>query len=392
MFAVFRTARKALRWLLLPVLAVLLAACDTALGPITGGPSIDTSEPVTVALLVPSGSGSSGDELLAKSLENAARLAMRDLSGVTIDLRVYSTAGNAGQAASQASQAVNDGAQIILGPVYAEAANAAGRAVAGSGVNVLSFSNNSAIAGGNVFVLGQTFSNTANRLVGYAGTQGRNNIVIVHSQDPAGEQGRQAIASAISQNGASLAGTVSYALSQEDVIAAVPNVKSTVDATGANAIFLTSPSASALPLFAQLLPEAGVSPGVTQYIGLTRWDIPPQTVSLPGVQGGWFAVPDPAAAGAFSAQYQGAYGSAPHPIAGLGFDGIAAIGALVSQGRSNALSAGSLTQGAGFRGASGVFRLRPDGSNERGLAVATISNNQVRIISPAPQGFGGALF
>jgi hypothetical protein len=134
-----------------------------------------------------------------------------------------------------------------------------------------------------------------------------------------------------------------------------------------------------------LLPEAGISPEVTQYIGLTRWDIPPQTLSLPGVQGGWFAVPDPAAAGSFSSQYQTAYGSAPHPIAGLAFDGIAAVGALVSQGKSNALTAGALTQGAGYRGASGVFRLRSDGSNERGLAVATIRNNQVLIVSPAPQ-------
>ncbi|XDA98408.1 penicillin-binding protein activator [Sulfitobacter sp. LCG007] len=392
MFAAFRTARKALIWLLLPIVALILAACDTVTGPIGGGPSVDASEPVQVALLVPRGSGSSGDEFLAQSLENAARLAMRDLSGVTIDLRVYPTGGNAGQAASQAALAVNEGAKIILGPVYAEAANAAGSAVAGAGVSVLSFSNNSAIAGGNVFVLGQTFGNTADRLVGYAHSQGRDNIVIVHSTDTAGQQGRSAIASAISRNGATLAGSVSYALSQEEVIAAVPTVKSTVESSGANAIFLTSPSASALPLFAQLLPEAGLAPGATQYIGLTRWDIPPQTLSLPGVQGGWFAVPDAAAAGAFSAKYQAAYGSAPHPIAGLGFDGIAAVGALISQGKSNALSPAALTQGAGFRGASGVFRLRSDGSNERGLAVATVRDNKVIILSPAPQGFGGALF
>lgn len=103
-------------------------------------------------------------------------------------------------------------------------------------------------------------------------------------------------------------------------------------------------------------------------------------------------MPDPASAGAFSAKYQAAYGSAPHPIAGLAFDGIAAIGALASQGKSNALSAAALTQGAGFRGASGVFRLQSNGSNERGLAVATIRDNQVLVVSPAPQGFGGALF
>ncbi|HBB85692.1 MAG TPA: penicillin-binding protein activator, partial [Sulfitobacter sp.] len=158
MIACFRAFRKKMHLLLLPLFAVILAACQPVAmsGANSGGPKIDTSAPVPVALLVPRG-GSASDELLATNLENAARLAMRDLDGVEIDLRVYGTAGNASKAAAVASQAVNEGAKIILGPVYGEAANAAGVAVASSGVNVISFSNNPTIAGGNVFVLGPTF-------------------------------------------------------------------------------------------------------------------------------------------------------------------------------------------------------------------------------------------
>ena len=87
--------------------------------------------------------GSASDELLAKNLENAARLAMRDLGGVEIDLRVYGTAGNASKAAAAASQAVNEGAKIILGPVYGEAANAAGVAAAQSSSSPQSSSSSS---------------------------------------------------------------------------------------------------------------------------------------------------------------------------------------------------------------------------------------------------------
>lgn len=394
MIAFFQASRKKLRLLMLPLFAIFLAACDPiALGGIanTGGPRIDASAPVPVALLVPRG-GSASDNLLAENLENAARLAMRDLDGVKIDLRVYDTAGQSGIAASAAAQAVSEGAKIIIGPVYGEAANAAGVAVASQGVNVLSFSNNPTIAGGNVFILGPTFENTANRLVGYAKRSGKDRIVVLHAEDVAGELGRDAIQRAISANGATLSGTVGYALSQESVIAAVPRVKAAVDSSGANALFLTTSSASALPLFAQLLPEAGLPVATTQYIGLTRWDIPPQTLALPGVQGGWFALPDRGASGAFSQRYSAAYGGAPHPLAGLAFDGIAAVGALVKSGKSNALTGAALTQGAGFRGASGIFRLRNDGTNERGLAIATIRNNGVVVIEGAPQGFGGAGF
>ncbi len=394
MIAFFDAGRKKLRLLLLAVFAMTLAACDpAALGGAgtAGGPKVDTSAPVPVALLVPRG-GSSADNLLAQNLENAARLAIQNLDGVEIDLRVYGTAGTAGNASSAAAQAVNDGAKIILGPVYGEAANAAGVTAAAKGVNVLSFSNNPTIAGGNVFVLGPTFNNTANRLVGYAKRNGKNRIVILHGQDVAGQLGRNAIQQAISANGATLAGTVDYALSQESVVAAVPRVRAAIDSSGADALFLTTSSASALPLFAQLLPEAGIQTTVTQYIGLTRWDIPPQTLSLSGVQGGWFTLPDPGASSAFTQRYSAAYGAAPHPLAGLAFDGIAAVGALVKSGKSNALTGAALTQSAGFQGATGIFRLRGDGTNERGLAVATIRNQGVVILEAAPRGFGGAGF
>lgn len=389
MFAVFRKARKAASISAFLIGAAVLSACDTGtIG--TGGPSINTGAPVPVALLVPLGSAQSGDAVLAQSLENAARLAISDLGGVQIDLRVYDTAGDASTAAAVAGQAVDEGAKIILGPVYAGAANAAGLAVLNRKINVLSFSNNTNIAGGNVFVLGPTFDNTANRLANFAARQGKANIVAVHSGDEAGQLGLAAIRQAVGSSKASLAGTVGYERSQQGVIDAVPQVRATIEGTGADAIFLTSTTAGALPLFTQLLPEAGISPATTQFIGLTRWDIPAQTLELPGVQGGWFALPDPVRSEQFRSRYATAYGGAPHPIGGLAYDGIAAIGALVGAGKSDALTGAALTQGAGFQGVSGIFRLRSDGTNERGLAVATIQNKQVVVIDPAPTSFSGA--
>ena len=142
MFAVFKNSCK--RVLTLPLVLLGLAACEPIPQSSLGTP---TGEPVPVALLVPGGSGQGTDELLAQSLENAARLAMRDLNGVAVDLRVYRTAGDAALAGALAEKAVDEGADIIIGPVYAASANAVGKAVAGRGVNVLSFSNNAAIAG-----------------------------------------------------------------------------------------------------------------------------------------------------------------------------------------------------------------------------------------------------
>ncbi len=368
------------------VAVFLVASCIHV--PISGL-SIDPGEPVPVALLVPGGSGESGDEVLARSLENAARMAIADLGDqANIDLRVYQTRGNPEMAAFQAVTAVNEGALIILGPVFAQSANAAGAVVRERQVNVLSFSNNTDVAGGNVFVLGSTFQNTADRLAAYATAQGHGRIVLAHAETTVGQIGADAITNAVARSGAQLVAINSYPLSQEDVIASVEVIRDTINATGAGALFLTSDTFGELPLLAQLLPEAGVDTQATRFIGLTRWDIPSSTLALPGLQGGWFALPDPHLTAAFEDRYTAVYSSGPHPIAGLAYDGIAAIGALVAVGKRDALTAAALTQNQGFAGVNGVFRFLADGTNERALAIAEIRDNQVVVIDPAPRNFG----
>ena len=387
MLSVIRLARKSLGRLGLVVVAALLAGCVTATGP---GPSRGDGGAVQVALLIPSGSGQAQDELFGQSLENAARLAMADLSGVEIDLRVYRSAGDAALASALARQAADEGAQVILGPFYSEEANAAGAAVAASGVNVLAFSNNTAIAGGNVFVLGQTFDNTAQRLAQYAVRGGKSNILIVHDLNVQGEVGRAAIERGIAASGGRVAGVASYEFSQNGIVQAARGIVETARSSGANALFLTADTAGALPLLSQLLVDNGIDRTSTQFIGLTRWDVPASTLALPGVQDGWFALPDPGLQAQFQGRYQAAYGTPPVAVAGLAYDGIAAIGALARGAAGAPITREALTQPAGFAGVSGIFRLLPNGTNQRGLAVATIRAGEVVVIDPAQRSFAGA--
>lgn len=391
----FRSKRPRLSFITFFSLAAIafLGACVASVpsGSNTGL-RINASEPVEVALLVPGGSLAEADNFLATNLENAARLAIADLDGMEIDLRVYNTGADAQQAAQAARQAVNEGAKIILGPLYAEAANAAGVAVASRNVNVMAFSNNTSIAGGNVFILGQTFLNTANRLVRFATATGSSNYMILHGDDLQGAFGRDAIETAIRRNGSTIASIESYPLSQQAIVDRAPEIVEMADLTFTDTIFLTAGVNADLPIVATVLPERGLSTESIRYIGLTRWDAAPQLLALPALQGGLFAVPDAQMSGLFEARYNAAFGSSPHPLAGLAYDGIAAIGALVATGQSDALTAASLTQPQGFQGTSGIFRFLPDGTNERGLAVASVENNQVVILDPAPRSFGRAGF
>ena len=53
-----------------------------------------------------------------------------------------------------------------------------------------------------------------------------------------------------------------------------------------------------------------------------------------------------------------------------------------------AMTKGNLTQSSGFKGVNGVFRFKADGTNQRAMAIAQVTNNQVQIIDPAPKSFG----
>ncbi len=372
--------------------AMVLSACQITPAGLAGGPAVDPRRPVVVALMVPGGSADQGRQVLASNLENAARLAIADLQGVQIDLRVYQTGGDPARAAQLAGQALADGAKVIVGPLLAAEATAVGNAVAGAGVNVLSFSNNPSAAGRNVFLLGPTFDNTASRLMSYAASQGKGRILLVSEQTPAGQAAEAAVRLAAARTGATLAATQSYAFSQQGVVDALPKITAAARSSGAQTILMTAGSEGALPILAELLPQNGLSPTQFQYAGLTRWDVPAATMNLRGLQGGWFALPDPALTARFDARYAATYGAAPNPVAALAYDGIAAVGALLRQGGADALSGARITQGQGFAGVNGVFRFRSDGMNERGLAIAQVRDGQSVVISPAPRSFSGGGF
>lgn len=390
MFTRPKLLRKATTKALALAAFVGLTACDPGALPglnTGGGPSVNPNAPVPVALLIPrSDSGAQG---LPRDLENAARMAIADLQGVQIDLRVYDTAGSAQTAAIVAEQAVAEGAKIILGPLYQNAAVAAGQAVVDNGINVLSFSNNPEIGGGNLFVLGDLFDNRANRLTNYAARQGKRSLAIMYENSTGGQFGAAAISRAAARNGMSVVGSASYELNAESLTNAISQVRGYVNSGGAQSVFLTDNWDQGLSVALQLMPEQGINPATTQYAGLSRWDVRPDGFNIAGVAGGWFTVPDRAAVANFEARFAERFGNRPHPLAGLAFDGIAAVGALVAEGRRDALTAAALTQPAGFQGTGGVFRLLPDGTNQRGLAIATVRNNQVVILDPAPTRFGG---
>ena len=359
---------------------ILIASCN---------PYINLSDhenkATKVGLLLPYGSKIRGDEALAISLENAARLAAHDLGYRKIHLMVYATESKPKIAAKAAKKAVNDGADIIIGPLRSDVANSAAVAIVDKNINVLTFSNNTEISGRNLFLLGTSFETLAYRLTAYAYKNNSRNWLLIHPETKEGEVAKNAIVKAAQKNGILLQGTLSFELTTEGIVETIPKIAELVETLNVDTIMLTSNSAGALPLLGQLLPEKGVDPKIIRYIGLARWDVSKQTLKLPGLQNGWFALPDPILAKQFNTRYQTIFNQTPHPLASLAYDGVAVVGALQKE-RKN-MSSKSLRTSSGFLGVNGLFRFTKKGTNERSLSIATIRKNEITIIDPSSTSF-----
>ncbi len=370
----------------------LLSAC--AVGPTAGGGTegiaVDASQPVRVALLVPYGSGDPGREQIARSLENAARLAQSDLHNATVDLVVYPTGGTTNGGAAAASQAVAEGAKIIVGPLFSTATAGAQPVAAQAGLTMLSFSNNPSVAGSNVYILGTTFENTADRLVAYGQSHGLNRFGVVYPAGLEGETARDAVSEAVSLRGATLATAEPYNLSVEGIQASAGPVAAALTNAGANAVILTDGPTGGLAFIAEALRGNGVTADRAQFMGMQRWDVSAETLAVPSLQGGVFAAPDPGTVAAFQGRYQTAYGERPHELAGLAYDGIAAVGALIAQARSQGgspFSTARLTQPAGFAGVNGPFRFNANGRVQRNLAIIEVRDGQAVVTERAARSF-----
>ena len=374
--------------------ALGLSACEPInfAGPTT---DVDPNQPVVVALMVPLASGNSVTEQLAQNMVNAAQMAARDLSGANLDLRVYETGGNAEMAAAAATRAVADGAQIMVGPLYSTSTAAIAPIAAQAGINILSFSNTTSVAGGNVYIMGTTFDTIANRLVKHSIASGFGNIAIVHQEGVSGDSGKASIERAIARNGGNLTTAVSYPLALTEMGEAASGIADTLRASNSNAVFFTdSPLRGLGFITASLASNHFRTKRDAQFMGLSRWDSSNEVLVTPSLQGGWFAVPDPTLTLQFETRYQLAYGIEAHQLSGLAYDGIAAVGAMISSaraaGETSAFSAQRLTDPAGFAGVTGIFRFRADGTNERGLAIMKIEGGVANMISAAPRSFGSA--
>jgi ABC-type branched-subunit amino acid transport system substrate-binding protein len=350
----------------------------------------NAAAPVRIALLAPFGTGDAEREARAQSIENAARLAVRDIQGATIELVTYGTAEDPATAAQAAQRAIGEGAHLIVGPVFSSSVAAVQPIAAAANVPVLSLSNNTEVAGNGAYVLGVTFEDSARRALTEAAAQGLRRVGLIHTDDVEGRVARDGVRAAAIQTGTQVVATASYPRSQQGIPASAEAYVNAMISSGAEVVVMNDRDAG-LVYASSFLPFHGLDTRDIQLVSLSPLENEAFARERT-LRGAWFAVPDPELEELFTLRYSSVYGEEPHVLAGLAYDAVAAAGAMLVDAQqtqdATPFSAEDIQTPLGFAGVNGVFRFTPNGHIERGLTLMRVTDNAPEVVSPAPGRFG----
>lgn len=351
---------------------------------ITGG-----SGTVKVAVLLPittSGSTSA----VAKALKQAAELALFDFDNPNVTLIPKDTKGSPEGAQLAAQSALQEGAELIIGPLFAQEVAAAAPIARQGGVPMIAFSSDEKVAGDGVYLLSFLAGRDVPRIVSFALARGKRNFAELIPQSAYGRIAEAAFARAVSTGGGQA--PVRATFPPQDSSAMQGPVQQVAKAIksgqGVDALFLPA-GRGELPGLAPHLASSGLSGASVQLIGTGQWDYP-NIGSDRALVGGWYPAPDPKGWASFVEKYSKTYGSAPPRIASLGYDAVSLAVSLSPNPPGQRYTTTQLTRPSGFSGVDGLFRLLSDGTSERGLAILEVREGGPQVIDPAPRAFATA--
>ena len=382
-------------WAATALLPLLLAGCvgsgALAPGPLgsaapgdqppVSGTTIGTGS-VRVALLLPlTGQGQSA--ATAQSLRNAADLALAEFQDADVTILVKDDRGTPDGAREAASQAVAEGAELIIGPVFAGSVQAAGQVARQAGRPVIAFSTDASVATRGVYLLSFLAQAEVDRIIEYASAQGRRSVAALIPETSYGNVVEAQFREAAAARGLRVVAVERYPAGQPQ--AAVQRLGTVISGSAPQVDTLFIPdSGEGLLAVAQALQGVGFSSQRVKPLGTGVWN-DARIFDLPALQGAWFAAPDTQGFQAFAGRYRARYNADPSRLATLSYDAVSLAAALSRTQGSQRFSESVLTNPSGFAGADGVFRFRPDGLNERALTVQEIRSGGAATVSAAPR-------
>jgi branched-chain amino acid transport system substrate-binding protein len=339
--------------------------------------------PVRIGIILPLSSSNPGTRLLATSMLKAAQLALYDSNNHDIVLMTADDTGSAGDAAASAKSLLAQGAEVIVGPLFAQSVSAVAPLTRDRGVPVLAFSTDASVAGYGVYLLSFLPQTEVKRVVTFAAHQGRTAFGAMIPETAYGEVVAKAFNESVTQAGAKIVDVERFSPSAGAIVEpAAALTKANPDAV------LIAQGGALLRGIAPSLAYKGLNRDKVKLLGTGLWD-DPSVGREPLLVGGWFAAPEPNADEAFIAKYRSVFGTSPSQsqLAALAYDAVSLVALLASGQPYHRFTRDALTDPNGFAGVDGIFRLNVDGTVDRGLAILAVTASGFQVIDPSPRTF-----
>ncbi len=332
-----------------------------------------------VALLLPM-SGTNAN--VGRSIADATTMALLDTRTEKLRITTYDTAA-AGGAAAAARKAVAEGAKLILGPLTADDVRLVSPVARGASVPVISYSNDVGVAGNGAFIMGFVPTQSVERVVRYARSNGATSFAALVPKGLYGERAGDAFLRAVRDSGGTVVALESFDRSAGSVTAAV---KRLAQSSSYDALMIADTGRIALQAAPLVRANGGAE---ARLLGTELWNTETTLAASSAMRGAWFASVSDSLYNQFATKYRARYSRAPYRLATLGYDSVL-LAARIAQdwpmGRPFPTS--RLTDSDGFMGLDGTFRFTNAGIAERALEVQQIGAGTINVVDPAPRSLG----
>ena len=351
---------------------MLIAGCAGNL-PWEQAPKQEISKPqvpptqtgIRIAVVLPTADKNAA---LGKAMLNAAILANYDIHNPEITLIPMDQNSVIQNPALLTTEHVN----ATVGPLTAEATRYLQPFAKQNSIRIFSLSNDPSLSDDNTLALGYSIENEVSRILNYANSRYKNRILAVIHKDAYGD----AIAAAVPANQVAHTQIIRFDNSTDLQV----SLKGVLDIP--DAIFIPISAKNLSPVLTSLA-AAGLTHDKAQYISTGVWD-DDTTRQIPELDHAWYPSADPARLQSYSQHYAAQYGAVPPRLSALSYNAVAMIAILEKQSITDPFNKIVLTNPSGFEGVDGLFRIMPDGSVRRALAIVEIQNHQPTIIQSPP--------
>ncbi|MBZ0217566.1 MAG: penicillin-binding protein activator, partial [Fimbriimonadaceae bacterium] len=292
-----------------------------------------------------------------------------------------------------AQQAVSDGVQLVIGPLFAESVAAAASVTREANIPMIAFSTDSSVAGRGVYLLSFLPESDISQIIGFAVAQGRQSFSALLPNTSYGTLVEGAFQQAVARHGGRVVAIERYPLDRQGMMEPTQRLSESAKGNNPQADAILIPDGpSVIPSLVPLLALNGVKTSKVKLLGSGQW-ADERALKEPSLVGGWYPAASPAGWTDFSARFQETYGTEPPRIASIAYDAVNLASALAALPPEQRYTPATLTNPNGFAGVDGIFRFRSNGLNDRGLAILEVkAGGQTKVLREAPKAFGPESF